>query len=689
MNQVQQTPGAPHSRRRKPKKEKTIWKVLKVWMLCVAIALIVLAGLVIVRVAVPVASMYKQAIEFVEESDASTFKAEQTSIVYDANGNEIKKLKGTKDVHYLEYDDIPDAAKLAIISVEDKNFTSHRGIDIEGIARAVLSLIRNKGEITMGGSTITQQLARNIFLNFETTYSRKIQEMFIAVALEQKYSKEQILEFYLNNVYFSNGYYGIESAAEAYFNKDANDLSISQIAFLCAIPNSPSRFDPYDHPEATMERRDKILKNMYEEGYISQAQYDRSIAEEIKVLPKKETESNDYAETYIIKCATESLMKANGFEFKTTFRTTSEEEKYDEEYEEMYSNCKQSLYTGGYRIYTSIDMDLQKQLQESVSSKLSMFTEKTDDGIYKVQGAAVTIDNETGRVAAIVGGREEDQEGYGLNRAYQSFRQPGSAIKPLLVYAPALEKGYTPYSTVDDSRMTGEDAVSNAGYSYSGSISLRRAVQKSSNVATYRLYQELGPENCLEYLENMNFKGLDPKDYKYDTTCLGGFTNGTTVVEMAAGYATLANDGKYRTPTCIVKITDSDKNVIVPDEQKSHDIYSTNAARMMTDVLESCVTASYATASGCKLDVDMPAACKTGTTSNYVDGWLCGYTPYYTTAVWVGMDVYQSVDNLKGNTYPAYIWKNFMDKAHQLLERKEFDTYLGEEEEKATTRATT
>lgn len=635
------------------------------------------------------ASMYKQAIEFVEESDASTFKAEQTSIVYDANGNEIKKLKGTKDVHYLEYDDIPDAAKLAIISVEDKNFTSHRGIDIEGIARAVLSLIRNKGEITMGGSTITQQLARNIFLNFETTYSRKIQEMFIAVALEQKYSKEQILEFYLNNVYFSNGYYGIESAAEAYFNKDANDLSISQIAFLCAIPNSPSRFDPYDHPEATMERRDKILKNMYEEGYISKAQYDRSIAEEIKVLPKKETESNDYAETYIIKCATESLMKANGFEFKTTFRTTSEEEKYDEEYEEMYSNCKQSLYTGGYRIYTSIDMDLQKQLQESVSSKLSMFTEKTDDGIYKVQGAAVTIDNETGRVAAIVGGREEDQEGYGLNRAYQSFRQPGSAIKPLLVYAPALEKGYTPYSTVDDSRMTGEDAVSNAGYSYSGSISLRRAVQKSSNVATYRLYQELGPENCLEYLENMNFKGLDPKDYKYDTTCLGGFTNGTTVVEMAAGYATLANDGKYRTPTCIVKITDSDKNVIVPDEQKSHDIYSTNAARMMTDVLESCVTASYATASGCKLDVDMPAACKTGTTSNYVDGWLCGYTPYYTTAVWVGMDVYQSVDNLKGNTYPAYIWKNFMDKAHQLLERKEFDTYLGEEEEKATTRATT
>lgn len=212
MNQVQQTPGEPHSRRRKPKKEKMIWKILKVCMVCVALALIVLTGLVITRVAVPLTSMYKEAIQMVEESDESTFKAEQTSIVYDVNGNELKKLKGSKDVHYLEYEDIPDAAKLAIISVEDQNFESHRGIDIEGIARAVVSLIRNRGKIAMGGSTITQQLARNVFLNFETTYSRKIQEIFIAIALEQKYTKEQILEFYLNNVYFSNGYYGIGSA---------------------------------------------------------------------------------------------------------------------------------------------------------------------------------------------------------------------------------------------------------------------------------------------------------------------------------------------------------------------------------------------------------------------------------------------------------------------------------------------
>lgn len=673
---------------KKQKHKGLLWRVLKIWATCVILAFCVLGAIAIKRVGVPVVTMYREASKDVAKSSKDTFKAEQTSLVYDADGNEIKKLKQEKDVSYLDYEDIPDAAKLAIISIEDKNFTTHHGIDIEGIARAGLSLVLNRGNITMGGSTITQQLARNVFLGYEKTYSRKIKEMFIAVALEQKYTKQEILEFYLNNVYFANGYYGIESASEAYFNKQAKELSISQIAFLCAIPNSPNRYDPYKHKDATMERRDRILKNMYEDGYISQSQYEKSVDEKITIMPKKETTTNDYAETYILKCATEALMKAQGFEFKTTFASDSEKEQYNDDYDELYTTCKKSLYSAGYRIYTSIDMEKQKQLQDSVSSQLSMFTEKTDDGVYKVQGAAVSIDNSTGKVAAIVGGREEDQEGYGLNRAYQSFRQPGSAIKPLLVYTPALEKGYTPNSTLDDSRMTGKDAVSNAGYSYSGSISLRRAVEKSSNVATYRLYEDLGPRSCMKYLEALNFKGLDKKDYQYNTTCIGGFTNGVTVVEMAAGYATIANDGKYRTPDCIIKITDAKGNDIVPEDTSTKSVYSSSAARMMTSVLQSCVTESEGTAHVCQLDVDMPAACKTGTTNKYVDGWLCGYTPYYTTAVWVGMDAYKPVDNLKGNTYPADIWKNYMDKIHQGLARKEFESYLSDTESTTATEST-
>ena len=670
------------------KRNGLLWRVLKIWGICLMLAFCVLGVIAVKRVGIPVVTMYKEATKDVAKSSKDTFQAEQTSLVYDVDGNEIKKLKQEKDVSYLDYEDIPDAAKLAIISIEDKNFTTHHGIDIEGIARAGVSLVLNRGNITMGGSTITQQLARNVFLGYEKTYSRKIKEMFIAVALEQKYTKQEILEFYLNNVYFANGYYGIESASEAYFNKEAKDLSISQIAFLCSIPNSPNRYDPYKHKDSTLKRRDRILKNMYEDGYISQSQYKKSLDEKITIMPKKETTTNDYAETYILKCATEALMKEQGFEFKTTFASDSEKEKYNEEYDELYNTCKKSLYSAGYRIYTSIDMEKQKQLQDSVSSQLSMFTEKTDDGVYKVQGAAVSIDNSTGKVAAIVGGREEDQEGYGLNRAYQSFRQPGSAIKPILVYTPALERGYTPDSTLDDSRMTGSDAVSNAGYSYSGAISLRRAVEKSSNVATYRLYEELGPRSCMKYLEALNFKGLDKKDYKYNQTlCIGGFTNGTTVIEMAAGYATIANDGEYRTPDCIIKITDAKGNDIVPEDTSTKSVYSSSASRMMTSVLQSCVTESEGTAHVCQLDVDMPAACKTGTTNDYVDGWLCGYTPYYTTAVWVGMDKYKSVENLKGNTYPASIWTNYMNKIHQGLPRKEFESYLGDTE--STTETTT
>ena len=353
-----------------PEKKKNnqpmIWKIARIWIICILIALGALAALAVKRVVIPIASMYKEAVEMVSESNENTFKAEQTSIVYDRNGNELKKLKGEKDVHYLEYEDIPDAAKLAIISVEDKKFTTHRGIDMQGIARAVLALIRNKGEITQGASTVTQQLARNIFLSFETTYSRKIQEMFVAVALEQKYTKEQIMEFYLNNVYFSNGYYGIESASEAYFRKDVNELTISQIAFLCAIPNSPTRFDPYDHPEATMERRNKILKCMYEDGYISKEQYDASMAEEIQVEPKKKPNPMTMQKPISLNAPQKVSWKPEDSPSGQNSAQRRKKKNTKKNMTNCDSSCKKSLYTAGYRIYTSIDMQLQSQLQTSV-----------------------------------------------------------------------------------------------------------------------------------------------------------------------------------------------------------------------------------------------------------------------------------------------------------------------------------
>ena len=670
---------------RRKRRESLFWNIIRIWGTFLLIALIITGVVGVRKIGIPVYRMYREAEAAVSQSGEGTFRTEQTTIIYDSKGKELKKLRGEKDVYYLEYNQIPDAAKLAIISIEDKSFPTHRGIDVFGVARSVISLVVHHGRPTMGGSTITQQLARNVFLNFEKTYSRKIKEMFIAILLEQRYTKKQILEYYLNNVYFANGFYGIEAASEGYFNKKAEDLSISQLAFLCAIPNSPARYDPYVDKKATVMRRNRILLQMRKDGYIDMDQYQRSMEEEISVQRKKETETNDYAATYIIKCATEKLMVSNGFTFKTHFSSAEEKKQYDKDYDDLYDSCRQSLYTAGYRIYTSIDVEKQNTLQESVKNVLGKYqnlNNRTDDGVFEVQGAAVCIDNENGKVVAIVGGREENQESYGLNRAYQSFRQPGSAIKPLLVYGPALDQGYTPDSIVDDSRMTGKDKVNNSGYRYRGSISLRKAVAVSSNVATYRLYQTLGPSKCLAYLEKMNFKGLEPSDYKYDTTSLGGFTTGVTVLEMAAGYGALANDGEYRRPDCILKITDAQGNTVVTEREDSSSIYSPNGAHMMTSVLESVVTDGEGTGRVCKFDgKDMPIACKTGTTTSNVDGWLCGYSPYYTTAVWVGRDLYKEVDNLKGNTYPAEIWKLFMETIHRNKKWKAFPTYSGQQPE--------
>lgn len=625
---------------------------------------------------IPIREMHETAIAKIEVSNTDTFRSAQTSLVYDKNGELLVTLKGDKDSYYLKYNEIPDPAKLAMISIEDKKFPYHKGVDVRAVARAALVFVKNGGKATQGGSTITQQLSRNVFLSFEKTWKRKVEELFVAIELEKKYSKEEILEFYLNNINFSNGYYGIQAASKGYFRKDVDDLSLSQIVFLCAIPNNPTLYNPLKQKENTLGRRDRILKNMLEDDYISQEQYDEAINEKIKVYEKKKTKTtNDYVETYVYHCATEMLMQQEcDFEFKYDFDSTEEREGYTEEYTQVYNECHERLYTGGYQIYTTIDFDIQKVLQDVINDKLSGLKRKTKDNVYKVQGAATCIDNKTGYVVAIVGGRKKEQgEYHTLNRAYQSFRQPGSAIKPLLVYTPFLEKtGKTPDTMVDDSPL-GENGPKNSG-GYLYDISLREAVEVSSNVATYRLYKQLTPEKALKYLENLGFTKLSRNDYQYLTTCLGGFHYGTNTVEMAAGYATLANDGKYRRPTCISKIVTKDGRELERTEADIRQVYKKNAARMMTSVLQSVVTSPSGTAQNCQL-TNMNAAAKTGTTNDQTDGWLCGYTPYYTTAVWVGANDVERVSNLKGSTYPAYIWKDFMEEIHKGLPNKEFENY--------------
>ena len=615
--------------------------------------------------AAKVSAMKTEAVSMVSHSSKDTFRKSQTSIAYDINGKTLSVLKGEKDVYYIEYEDIPIYVKQAIISTEDKRFYKHNGIDYRGIMRAAVAMIQD-GEVTQGGSTITQQLARTVFLSNERTWERKIEEMYIAVELEKKYSKEEILEFYLNNVYFANGYYGIEAAAQGYFGTDVSHLSLSQMIYLCAIPNNPTLYNPLTHADKTQARRDRILKSMLEDQVISESSYQTAVSEQIKTTEPEEIKNN-YAETYTYYCATRALMELEGFEFQTVFSDDEEKTAYERKYQSLYDACNAKLFTGGYRIYTSLDLDAQSQLQASVDGVLAGFGEKSDEGIYELQGAAVCIDNTTGMVRAIIGGRSQDDvEGYTLNRAFQSFRQPGSAIKPLIVYTPALERGYTPDTTVVDEPIA--DGPVNGDGTYSGAMSLRQAVARSKNTIAWKIFEELTPEVGISYLEEMGFSNLDANDKRLPAS-IGGFTNGVSPLEMAKGYATIKNDGGYRNPTCIMKITNADGEVIYQADQTASVIYKENACRQMTDMLQTVITSG--TGRGYSLGM-MPCAGKTGTTNDNKDGWFVGYTPYYTTSVWVGYDIPKEVPGLGGGTYPGKIWHSFMSWLHDGLEPVDF-----------------
>lgn len=627
-------------------------------ILCVILVCVIRYGMVLVK--------YKnQAVKMVREAGVSAFKAGETSVLYADDGSEINSLSGEKDMYYLENDDIPYLVKRALISTEDRSFYEHSGVDYSAIVRAFVELIKNKGDVTQGGSTITQQLSKLVFLSSEVTLERKVKEMFVAMEIENEYSKDQILEFYINNIYFANGYYGIQAAAQGYFSKDAVELNLSEIAFLCAIPNSPGRYDPFVHFDNTIKRRDRILKEMLEQGDIDKAMYDEAVNTTIVLFPSEST-INNYVETYAKYCATIQLMKLEGFEFKNSFSSSEEEDEYYTEYEELYDKCSQQLYTGGYRIYTSIDLNKQAQLQATLDARLEKFSDTDENGVFDLQGAATCIDNNTGYVVAVVGGRTQETHGYTLNRAYQSYRQPGSTIKPILVYTPAFEKGYTPGKGVEDAPI--EDGPVNSPNRYDGWITIRSAVEKSKNTVAWNLFQELTPEVAIQYLKNMEFKKIVDSDY-VPAMAIGGMTYGVTTVEMASAYSTLENDGVFRSPTCIKRITDSQGNSIVENTTSEKQIYETSATRTMTDVLEGVLIRG----TGSKFQIDNAiCAAKTGTTNDNKDIWFCGYSAYYTTSVWIGYDMPKEITSDYILQSPGSIWNEYMTNIHAGLEEIDF-----------------
>lgn len=602
--------------------------------------------------------------------DSDFVKASDTKI-YDKDENLIG-LISAGHFTYTPIEDISMNIQNAYISQEDKRFKEHTGVDWISTIRAGLALVKNRGEIHQGGSTITQQVIKNTFLTQEQSFKRKLIEILLAPEIEKKYSKTQIMEYYCNTNFYGNRCYGVESASNFYFNKSAKNVSIAEACLLAGLSNSPSAYDPIQHPEAAKEKRDEIITNMYKNGFITKDEETTALNEEMTIAAQSEEDGFEtYQSSYALSCAAVELMKDSGFKLRFTYKDKDDYDSYNKLYDAEYSKAINKIRSGGYNIYTSLDSNVQAAVQESVDKWLSDFTETDDNtGKYTLQGAAVVADNSTGYIIAIVGGRGTDDQ---YNRAYLSARQPGSAIKPLLDYAPAFESGkYFPSTVVDDHEI--ENGPSNSGGGYRGRLPLREAVNRSINTVAWQVLQNIGTEYGLSFLEKMQFRKISYIDNDVDAIAIGGFTNGVRVVDMVKGYQTLANNGMYNDNTCILKITNSkDEDILKAKRTNSTQVYTTASAYLMTSVLKDTINKPYGTGYGLALSNGMPAAGKTGTTNNNKDAWFCGYTPYYTMAVWMGYDTPKTMKGVYGATYSGKIWQEVMNVLNANLEIKGFN----------------
>lgn len=600
-----------------------------------------------------------KADERVRLSSRETFKVKETSYIYAIDGTCIAQLKEGADSSYLEFNQIPDEIIDAFIAIEDKRFYEHRGVDYLSIVKSSILLLQNN-QIVRGGSTITQQLARNVFsdIGFKKSFDRKIQEALTAIFLEKKYSKNLIIEFYVNNINFGNNCIGIVSASRKYFSKEVDDLTVAEVAYLCAIPNNPTLYNPLENNENVVKRRNVIIKELFNQGKIDEMTYLEALNSPVHLSINEQAFFN-YETSFALHCASEKIMQSNKFKFKYTFENDKEFENYLSDYKIARDNALHQIYTGGLKIHTSLDLRIQKKAQKIFDENLKNFTEKDKNGIYVQQGAMTIIDNRTGKVLAVIGGRSQDciSNVYSLNRAFQTYRQPGSTIKPLIVYTPMIEKGYNAQSIVNDSKI--ENGPKNSDDIYDGEITLQTAVEKSKNVVAWRLFEELGPKNGLSYITKMKFDRITANDY-YLPAALGGLYYGVTVTQMASGYTTLVNDGVYFEPTCVNSIVNKNGKELIK-ESKGKRIYDTNAAQEMMYILSG--VSKQGTAKGLNLphSIKTPIVCKTGTSNEQTVAWFCGATPNFTIAVYVGRDDNKSTEDLWGSSYPMEIWRETQD----------------------------
>ena len=555
-----------------------------------------------------------------------TLIPDAASQFYDINGNVIYTTLSEERRVPVSIDKIPKHVQQAFIAIEDNRFYEHSGIDYRGTARALVSTL--SGREVQGGSTITQQLAKNAFLTQERSIIRKIKEAFIAKELEHKYTKDEILTMYLNQIYFGQGAYGIESASLYYFGKHVQNLDIAEAATLAAIPKSPNYYNPFENPKESKNRQELVIDQMVKYGFISADSATKAKAKKMVYSTSHKQQNNPRG--YFFDMISQKVIAEVGAD---------------------------ALYKGGLKIYTTLDMDMQLAAEKAMRHLPNYYTDSKK--LTQPQMALAAVDPKTGYVKAMIGGRGQDK----FNRATLAVRQPGSAFKPF-VYLTAMQNGFTPASIIEDKEEEFAKGwkPQNSDMQWHGKVSLRTALKRSINVPTIKLAREVGVDKIVANVEKMGITTLVDSGASSDVNlamALGGLSKGVNPLEMASAYGVLATNGLYNKPIALLKIVDRDGKVLYQAKPQSKRVVDAASAYLTTNMLEDVLVSG----TGGGMGIGRPAAGKTGTTDTYIDAWFVGYTPDLSTAVWVGDDNNKPMQRMYGSGAPLSIWHEFMINA--------------------------
>ncbi|MFA7636273.1 MAG: PBP1A family penicillin-binding protein [Monoglobales bacterium] len=592
--------------------------------------------------------------------DITLYKTDVASTIYavDDKGNytEYEQLFSNERRVWIPIEKIPVHVQKATIAIEDERFYSHQGVDLKRTFGAFAGYLTGKRDY--GGSTITQQLIKNVTNEKDTTATRKAKEIFRALVLETQLEKDEILEYYLNVVFFANGSYGIQTAAQTYFSKDASDLTLAEGAAIVGITQSPSYFDPFKNPGNNKEKQELILGKMLELNLITEDEYDKAVNEKLEF--KKNESRHDYSSginSYFAEAVVEQLTPELAKKLNIP-----------------KGQARKLIYTGGLKIYSTLEAKVQNTIDNifSQEGKDSLFP--TLSGDVQPEAAMVVISVKDGSVKGIYGQAGKKEANLLLNRAMDTARQPGSSIKPLAVYGPAIELGLvTPGSIViDEPYRKGNWSPQNWYKGYKGAVSIQEAVVQSMNIPAIKTLEKVGVEKSFDFAKNkLGLSTLvDPDDKDLAPLALGGLTKGVTVLEMTAAYNTFAADGIYTKPYFYTKVTDRDGKVLLEKEIVTRRVFSKKTAKYMTGILKATAQGPLGVAAALS---GRQSAGKTGSTNEDKDRWYMGYTTYYTAGVWYGYDIAKTLPYYATRQVPHKLWKSVMNKIHADLPVQNFD----------------